>query len=337
MKYEKKAVGLVLCMLILVVHAASSQKKWEKGAGWGWVWGPNDELGALNEITEKSVLDAVRLVRKGAVRDLGVLYDRNSYQWDGHVSGEVITFRSPVGTRHTVGGFEEDEVRTSTTSHTCAIFISDNVATQIDGLGHVVSNPKENWYNGYTEEEWGGNHGIRKASADKIPPILARGILIDVASYKRVDALPGRYVITPDDLDGALKRQGTRLQFGDVVLIRTGTLRYWGENGSNTAKIGEHDSAGIQLPAAKWLVEEHGAILIGSDTSGLEMMLPQPPTNDFMPVHHYLLIEQGVYIGEFHYLEDLAAEKVYEFLYIVASNKIKGVTGGSALKPIAVY
>ena len=98
------------------------------------------------------------------------------------------------------------------------------------------------------------------------------------------------------------------------MLIRTGTLRYWNDVGANQEKIGEHDSAGIQLPAAKWLVEEKGAIMIGSDTSGLEQMATRPKDSDsFMPVHNYLLIEQGVHIAEFHYLEDLAKEKVYEF------------------------
>jgi hypothetical protein len=28
------------------------------------------------------------------------------------------------------------------------------------------------------------------------------------------------------------------------------------------------------------------------------------------PVHKYLLIEQGVHIGEFHFLEDLARDRV---------------------------
>lgn len=103
-------------------------------------------------------------------------------------------------------------------------------------------------------------------------------------------------------------------------------------------KISEHDSAGMQLPAVKWLVEEKGAIMIGSDTSSLEMMQPPPPGSDsFMPVHNYLLIEQGVHIAEFHYLEDLAAEKVYQFLYIGTTNKIKGTTAGFAMRPLAIF
>ena len=28
--------------------------KWSQGAGWGWVWGEDDEVGALNEMTDAS-------------------------------------------------------------------------------------------------------------------------------------------------------------------------------------------------------------------------------------------------------------------------------------------
>ena len=123
-----------------------------------------------------------------------------------------------------------------------------------------------------------------------------------------------------------------------MVLIRTGTLRYWAETGSDHKKLDEHDSAGIQLPAARWLVEQKGAIMIGSDTSGLEQYqsLPEGATSP-TPVHKYLLVEQGVHIGEFHYLEDLAREKVYEFTYMATTNKIKGATAGFTMRPLAIY
>jgi kynurenine formamidase len=88
--------------------------------------------------------------------------------------------------------------------------------------------------------------------------------------------------------------------------------------------------------AARWLVEQQGAILIGSDTSGLEQ-LPEPgKPQTFIPVHRYLLTQQGVHIGEFHFLEDLARAKVYEFCYVCMTNKIRGTTAGFCLRPIAM-
>ena len=84
-------------------------------------------------------------------------------------------------------------------------------------------------------------------------------------------------------------------------------------------------------------------MFIGSDTSGLEY---GPAAQDntsyrakyrsFNPVHRYLLVEQGVHIGEFHFLEDLARERVYEFCYVAATNKIKGTAAGFALRPLAI-
>ncbi|MCS7160725.1 MAG: cyclase family protein, partial [Gemmatales bacterium] len=208
--------------------------------------------------------------------------------------------------------------------------------TQIDGLAHITAGRDHHWYNGYREAEWGGNFGVRKCDAASLPPIIARGVLIDVAGFRNVDALPSHYRISVEDLQGALQAQQTVLRPGDVVLIRTGTLRYWGEDGADHDKLRHHDSAGIDLAAAKWLVEQHGAMVVASDTSGLEYTPGPNEMARFIPVHHYLLVEQGVPIGEFHYLEDLARDRVYEFCYICTVNKIRGTTAGFCLRPLAL-
>lgn len=322
-----------------------SLKKWQRGKGWGWVWGKDDEVGALNEMTDASRLAALRLANRGKVYDLGVIYDRTSYKWPGHSPGEIISFRTPEGVKrqHDLPALLNGNA-SQTAWHSCALFMNDNVATQIDGLGHATQGEDDHWYNGFKEKDWGGNWGVRKCDATTIPPIVARGVLIDVAGSKNVEALPPHYAITVDDLQKALRRQNTGLRPGDVVLIRTGTLRYWGETGNDErGLIARHDSAGINLETARWLVEQNGAMLIGSDTSGLEYG-PKPEETaafrakykSFMPVHNYLLIEQGVHIGEFHNLEELARDRVYEFCYICCTAKIKGTASGFALRPIAI-
>ncbi|HZF40028.1 MAG TPA: hypothetical protein VE715_14470, partial [Blastocatellia bacterium] len=114
-------------------------------------------------------------------------------------------------------------------------------------------------------------------------------------------------------------------------------------SGSDHEKIAAHDSAGITVETAKWLVEQNGAVMICSDTSGVEYQ-PNPEDasafrkkyRSFMPLHNYLLIEQGIHIGEFHYLEDLARDGVYEFCYVACTNKIKGAAAGFTLRPIAI-
>ena len=101
---------------------------------------------------------------------------------------------------------------------------------------------------------------------------------------------------------------------GDVVLVRTGTGRFWGEDGADHAKIAEHDSAGPDLEATKWLVEDQGAIMVGSDTSGYEVNPPPGSPGTGIPVHRYLLVDQGVHLGEFHYLEGLSQAGLHVLL-----------------------
>ena len=92
------------------------------------------------------------------------------------------------------------------------MFLSDNVATQIDGLAHITAGADDHWYNGFKESDWGGDWGPRKCDAPTIPPIVARGVLIDVAAFKKVDALPGHTVITTQDLQDTLAWEGVTLR-----------------------------------------------------------------------------------------------------------------------------
>ena len=322
----------------LYAQRSEGRRGWTPGKGYGWVWGRTDEVGALNTLGREDVREAMRLVRNGKVYDLGITYDRTSYKWPGHSPGEIISFRTPEGVqRQNDLPFVKGPGNSSSTAwHSCAMFISDNVGTQIDGLGHITVGKDNHWYNGFKEENWGGNWGIRKTDAPSIPPIVCRALLIDVAGHRKVDALPKGFRITPQILQETLRAQNTEIRPGDAVFIRTGAMRYWGETGSDHAKLSEHDSAGIDLDAAKWLVAEKGAVLVGSDTSGLEVSPVPAGSNSFNPVHVYLLIEQGVHIGEFHNLEELAKDKAYEFAYVCSVNKIKGAVAGFTLRPLAL-
>jgi hypothetical protein len=123
----------------IVAGQQSSMKKWQKGKGWRWVWGKDDEVGALNEMTEGSRLAALQLADRGRVYDLGVLYDRTSYKWPGHSPGEIVSFRTPEGVKRQQDLPELVKGNDRKTAwHSAALFINDNVATQIDGLGHAT-------------------------------------------------------------------------------------------------------------------------------------------------------------------------------------------------------
>ena len=353
MKPLSRYAALLIVAVVGSVHFASAEqdgsaqngavkpsqiKGWKKGIGWGWIWGRKDEVGAFNAMTDESRAAALRLATHGKVYDLGITYSRNSYIWPGHSPGEVMTYRSPEG----VARQKDHEFALPAVNpvenrwHSCALFINDNVATQIDGLGHVTAGKDNHWYNGFTESQWGGDFGPRKCDSTTIPPVVARGVMLDIAGLKGVDELESGYGITPADIDAALAAQNMELLPGDCVFVRTGTLRHWDDDGADHEKIAEHDSAGIPLATARYLVEEHGAMMIGSDTSGLEQAPAAAGSKSFIPVHNYLLIEQGVHIAEFHYLEDLADDEVYEFCYVASTNKIAGTAAGFTMRPLAM-
>jgi kynurenine formamidase len=321
-------------------------KKWEKGKGWGWVWGEDDELGNLNELSPELTLKAISNVKEGTVYDLGLAYDRRSYKFVGHSSGEIMSFRTPEGLLLNPGdkelAFVEEENSLKTTWASNALFISDNVATQIDSLGHIYEGDPPQTYNGYRSEEIQSDFGLLKLGADTIPPIVAPATMIDVAASEGQDPLPESFAIGPDQLQKALDEQGVDIDPLDVVLVRTGTGAVWLDGsgvGANNDEVAKSDTAGLTVSAAQWLVEQKGALAIGTDTSGIEVLPPTEQLEEgtsFNPVHIYLLARQGVHILEYHNQEALAEDQVYKFAYILGVNKIKGTAAGTVLRPIGI-
>ena len=62
---------------------------------------------------------------------------------------------------------------------------------------------------------------------------------------------------------------------------------------------------------------------------------PSELENDYVPVHTYLLAEQGTPIIELVYLEELSRDQVFEFAFIGASLKLRGADA-APIRPIAI-
>jgi kynurenine formamidase len=119
---------------------------------------------------------------------------------------------------------------------------------------------------------------------------------------------------------------------GDAVLFRTG----WpvGRYQDEAAYVGWPTGVpGPDETAARWLAERR-VHLAGSDTIAFEWLAPGAGHNT-LPVHVILLVESGIHIIEVLDLEELARERVYEFLFVASPLKLVGATG-SPVRPLAL-
>lgn len=292
-------------------------------------WGPQDEIGTLNMMSDESRLAALSSIGSGQIYDLSVDYfvGMPSFHSLGDPSYQYWLTHTPHGTvvDNPNGLGEKMNRKVSYTGD--AISMYTHMGTHIDALNHFGLNGKI--WNGYTPEEHLGDKGWLKTGAETIPPIIARGILIDIPAYKGVKNLPDNYRVDASDLKGALKKQNTTLQKGDVVLIRTGQAMHY-----QNANEYLHQYPGINLEAVKWLVEDQEIMLLGADNLSFEAFPPEREDN-WVPVHTYLLAEKGVMFIEQMNLESIAKDAVYEFIFVAASLKLKGASG-SPMRPLAI-
>jgi kynurenine formamidase len=210
-----------------------------------------------------------------------------------------------------------------------SIALGGHVGTHIDALCHFSCDGK--LHGGIQASAvQSQTAGFSALSVDTIEPMLRRGVLLDVAAELKMDALPPDFAITPDHLDGALKKTNVAIEAGDIVLIRTGWARYF-PDATRYVTGGTHavTGPGPELEAARWL-SSRGIFAAGSDTIAFEKV---PSAS--MPVHVHLLVESGIHIIEALDLEELSRNRIFEFAFVAAPLKIRGGTG-SPIRPIAL-
>jgi len=292
-------------------------------------WGPNDEIGRLNLMTAQSRAAVLARLDGARVYDLGTDYFIGMPSWQG--AGDP---HYQIWMTHTPHGTVVDDpmnvgaTRNRHVSYTgAAVSMYTHMGTHIDALNHFGLDGKI--WNGFDAREHLGDRGWKKAGVEKLPAIVARGVLIDLAAARGVDMLPPGYKVRKADLQKALALQKTTLQRGDVVVLRTGRMKTY----ANAAAYMDNPP-GLGLDGAAFLVEEGGAMSIGADNLSLESF-PSEVDHDYVPVHTYLLAQQGVTILELLDLEELARDKVYEFAFITAPLKLRGADA-SPVRPIAI-
>lgn len=287
-------------------------------------YGADDQIGLLNQLTDSTRLTVLSRIRSGRVYDLSV---ENFPGMPGLVHLGMGDPDFHLWMTHTPDGLKVEGINPGDPAHPIALYddavtMSSHTGTHIDALNHAGYD--ERIWNGFERSTHLGNKGWTVAGTDEIPPIVTRGVLIDVAAHKGVSMLPASYEITPADLEATLAAAQISLTPGDAVFIRTGRMTAWPDPAAYVPR-----EPGIAFAGARWLIDR-GAILIGSDNIAVERLPIEGKA-----VHSYAFAERGVCLVENVWLEDLARDKVYEFVLIAAPIKVRGATG-SSIRPLAI-
>jgi kynurenine formamidase len=209
------------------------------------------------------------------------------------------------------------------------IVLGGHTGTHLDALAHVSHAGKLHGGVDAAEAQRGGR--FQCLGVETVEPIFSRGVLLDVAGFRGVQALPAAEPITADELRRVAAAEGVELPNGGAVLVRSGWARHW----SDPPFYLGHASGvpGPDASAAEWISAARPKVT-GHDSMAYEH-LPAGAGHALLPVHRVLLVEHGVHIIENLDLEQLAVDRVYEFLFVCLPLAFVGATG-SPVRPIAV-
>jgi kynurenine formamidase len=306
---------LVLCCvaaLSATIETASAQD-WTKSK-----WGPNDEIGAANYMTPELVVKAASLVKTGKTYALGIPVDSKTPAYPPR------TFKITVVQPGQAGSPGLGPNKATYNDDILDTWVG--IGSQLDGLGHL--GVEHVYYNGNKLADFADPNGLKKLGIEKVPPMVTRGVLLDMAAYFNTDIVKEGTAFNVKEIEEAAKKQGVEIRQGDVVIFHTGWLSLIGKDDKRYS-AGE---PGLGVEGAKYLTGK-GVVAIGADTWALEV-LPFESKNVF-EVHQILLAMNGTYILENMDTAALARDKGYEFLFVLGQPRW---TGGvqAMINPIAI-
>jgi kynurenine formamidase len=295
-------------------------------AGPGSPWGEDDQIGAMNFVTSEKLVPLFQGVKKGRIYDLGQVIQVGAPRIEPFMPPYVMGMwtnaeKTRQLLRENMKAVNEAGVLLEWAQMTF------HVGTHIDALGHFTIG--DEMYNGNSAQEAIGNWGLERLGIEQAPPIITRGVILDLASYNGVEHLDGGTVVTPSDLEGVARQQGVSIQPGDAVLLHTGWSKYFMADNQKYVST----APGLGEEGARWLTEQNIAA-IGADNMTVEVV-PMEDQRKVFPVHQHFLVEKGVYMIENLRLHDALKDGVYEFLFILLPVKYKGATA-SPVQPVAV-
>ena len=276
----------------------SEQQVWphhelgKKLSNWGR-WGADDEVGTMNFVTPQKRIEAASMVKTGKIIDVGIPFDKDgpwlSDGWRDNPK-HIMTLLPADMAMTKDGSIAADDM----------IIMGLQSATQWDGLAHVGYGGY--FYNGAPAAAVNNFTGAAKNAFPKVlPHLISRGVLLDIARLKGVDRLPFSYEITSDDLSAAEERQGVQVRSGDILLLRTGQVKYFLEGDRVSYNS---DESGPGLDSCQWFYDRQIAAL-ALDNWACEVY-PSPIPGIGIPFHQVAIRDIGLTLGEIFNFETLA-------------------------------
>ncbi len=287
-------------------------------------WGPNDEIGAANYVTPEQVMMAAKLVKKGQSHPLGIVIDSKTPAYPPR----GVTLQVVQPGQHNDRSLEKD-VGWPVVYNDDLAQLWFGVGSQLDGLGHLGESGM--YYNCNKATDFIDITGLKKLGTHNIPPLVGRGVLINMAKHFGVETMKSGQPITTDDLKAAMKAQAIEVRQGDVVLIHTGWTDGMFEKDPKAWGSGE---PGIDNDAGAFLASL-SPMAVGADTWGLDVV-PPPKGQKIFYAHAHLLKNNGIYILETMNTGRLAREDVKEFMFVLGQARIRGAVQ-MIINPVAMW
>jgi kynurenine formamidase len=213
------------------------------------------------------------------------------------------------------------------TSASGVLTMMEHSGTHIDALCHQAHELR--LFGGVPTDAAETPAGFTQLGIETVPPLLTRGVLLDVAGWKGQARLPPKYGITADDLRACQAAQGIAVGRGDVLLVRTGYAAIWDDEAAYL------QAAGVAKSGTLWAAEQ-GVAAVGADNMAWDAPDQRDPdTGVTLFAHVYLLPQKGIYIIENLNLEALARDRCYGFAFVGIPLKLNGATG-SPIRPLAL-
>ncbi len=306
--------GFVFGFVLALGVAASAEEPWYPSEH-----GAEDRLGAINHLSPEGVVKAAQLVKTGKTYALGAVVSRDTPAY-GTRGFQLFAVASGDGAGAVMGEnkgtFNDDWVMTWL-----------GIGTQIDGLGHLGIDHR--YYNGVHVSDFWQADGLKQFGLHEVPPIVTRGVLLDIAGLKGVKRLEAGTVIKSSEIKAAAAKQGVTNAKGDVVLLNTG----WQSLATEDPKRFLDGEPGLGEDGAKYLAGLD-VVAVGADTWGLEVIPGESETRIF-PVHQELLARNGIYILENIVTEELVKDSGWEFLFVLGHARMKGAVQ-MMINPVAI-